>query len=180
MIVADNLLRCAFFAIGDLRFFNEPSWWYGRRSHSHTPHHESLEGLRPSRPPRRNRIWISFGKLFGLPNVEALKEQRDIDGLLQALRHDDDYVRLAAVHALGALGDPRAVEPICALMFDVTIAMQLAAIHALGVLGDPRAIRLLRAALLDKHLSVRLRRYVPWAHSTISGRSGRFAGPRAT
>ncbi len=97
-----------------------------------------------------------LGKLFGLPNVEALKEQRDIDGLLQALRHDDDYVRLAAVHALGALGDPRAVKPVCGLMFDVTIAMQLAAIHALGVLGDPRVIRPLCAALLDKHLSVRL------------------------
>jgi HEAT repeat protein len=97
-----------------------------------------------------------FGKLFGLPNVEALKEQRDIDGLLQALRHDDDYVRLAAVQALGALGDPWAVEPVCGLMSDGAIAIRLAAIHALGALGDPRATRALCAALLDKHLSVRL------------------------
>jgi HEAT repeat protein len=97
-----------------------------------------------------------FEKLFGLPNVEALKEQRDINRLLQALRHDDDYVRLAAVHALGALGDPRAVEPICGLIGDVAIAIRLAAIHTLGVLGDQRAGRSVCAALLDKHLSVRL------------------------
>src|SRR5215212_7810261 len=89
----------------------------------------------------RHRTMDLFEKLFRLPNVEALKEQRDINRLLQALRHDDDYVRLAAVHALGALGDPRAVEPICGLIGDVAIAIRLAAIHTVGVLGDQRASR---------------------------------------
>src|SRR5688572_1462117 len=98
-----------------------------------------MGALRRSRPPRRNRTMDLFEKLFGLPNVEALKEQRDINRLLQALHHDDDYMRLAAVHALGALGDPRAVESVCGLMFDGAIAIRLAAIHALGLLGDQRA-----------------------------------------
>jgi HEAT repeat protein len=97
-----------------------------------------------------------FGKLFGLPNVEALKEQRNIDRLLQALCHDDDYVRLTAVHALGALGDPRAIRPLCAALLDNHLSVRLAAVRALGTLKDRRAIGPLCRATCDVTSSVRL------------------------
>jgi HEAT repeat protein len=97
-----------------------------------------------------------FSKLFGLPNVKELREKRDIDRLLQTLRHGDDYARLAATHALGALGDLRAVRPLCLALHDKHFTVRLAAVRALGTLKDPRAIGPLCRALYDVTIGVRL------------------------
>ena len=119
-------------------------------------------------------------RIFGqsnVLNVEKLKEQRDVDGLIKALKAEK--TRPDAVRALGELGDPRAVAPIMtALKTDRRVAVTDRAVEALrrlkavegliaslaeakdwglrskiadalGELGDPRAVQPLRAAFLQ-------------------------------
>ena len=38
--------------------------------------------------------------LFGPPNIEKLKEKRDVEGLIKALRHKDAKIRCDAAEAL--------------------------------------------------------------------------------
>lgn len=42
-------------------------------------------------------------------NVAGLKEARDVEGLIDALRDEESHVRESAASALGALGDTRAL-----------------------------------------------------------------------
>ena len=49
--------------------------------------------------------------IFGRkPNVEKLKERRNIKGLIKALKDEDKNVRREAASALGKIGDKRVVE----------------------------------------------------------------------
>ena len=58
-------------------------------------------------------------------------------------------VRLAAVRALGGIGDPQAVEPLCNALKDADKDVRQAAAGALGKLGAP-AVESLIAALQDR------------------------------
>jgi HEAT repeat protein len=44
--------------------------------------------------------------------IEEMKQQKDVPGLIKALRHSDWKVRAAAAEALGEVGDARAVRPL--------------------------------------------------------------------
>jgi HEAT repeat protein len=46
------------------------------------------------------------------PNVEKMEKNKDVEGLMKALKHKDTNVRERAAEALGKLGDARAVEPL--------------------------------------------------------------------
>lgn len=48
--------------------------------------------------------------IFGSPNIDKLKEMRNISGLEEALSYKEGTIRLKAVLALGELGDSQAVE----------------------------------------------------------------------
>lgn len=87
--------------------------------------------------------------LFGPPNIEKLKEKRDVDGLARALKNKDDAVRLGAVHALREISDARAVEPLIAALGDKYANVRHNAVEALGELRDPRAVEPLVAAITD-------------------------------
>ena len=64
-----------------------------------------------------------------------------VPALLDLASDDRDVVpRTYAITALGALGDLRAVLPLCELLGDESIVVRQSAARALGVLGDPRAI----------------------------------------
>lgn len=83
-----------------------------------------------------------FG-LFGPPNIEKLKERRDVNGLLKALKHKSGPVRYSAIRALGELKDPRAVEPLIGAMKPLITALGdwdhqvgIDAVQALGWMGD--------------------------------------------
>jgi hypothetical protein len=93
-------------------------------------------------------------KLFGPPNIEKLKERRDVDGLVKALSHEDAYVRCEAAKALGDLKDGRAVEPLLAVLKDKEYLVRRAAEKALGRIGAA-AVEPLVAALKDKDANVR-------------------------
>jgi HEAT repeat protein len=45
-------------------------------------------------------------------DLEQLVKEKDIQGLIQALMAEDRHVRIAAVRALGNIGDERAVKPL--------------------------------------------------------------------
>lgn len=92
---------------------------------------------------------------FGPPNVEKMKAKKDVSGLIKALSYTKDAsVREAAAHALGEIGDPRAVEPLIVVLNDndwekrfENRPVRFAAASALGRIGDSRAVRPLAEAL---------------------------------
>ena len=94
--------------------------------------------------------------LFGPPNVERMKNKRDVAGLIKALSYrKDDKVRQAAMVALGQIGDARAIESLIAMLKDADDGMRSAAADALGQIGDTLAVEPLIAVLQDSHDQVR-------------------------
>ena len=91
------------------------------------------------------------------PNVEKMKEKKDVKGLIKALRSESDYVRGNAAEALGEIGDARAVKPLTqAFEFDL-MAYPYArrkAEEALVKMGD-RAVEPLIQALKEEDEYVR-------------------------
>ena len=47
-----------------------------------------------------------------LDDIDAMRDARDIDGLIRALEDEDEFVRSQAALSLGALADPKAREPL--------------------------------------------------------------------
>jgi len=62
--------------------------------------------------------WLFGKKSIVKPNVEKLKENKDVEGLIKALGHKDHTVRSNAAIALGKIGDKRAVEPLTQALKD--------------------------------------------------------------
>jgi len=69
--------------------------------------------------------------LFREPDVQKMREERDVDGLVKALKHKDRRVREDAVEALREIKDPRAVETLIQAMKDKDITVRAAAALAL-------------------------------------------------
>jgi len=68
-----------------------------------------------------------------------------VDGLIEALQHQDDDVRWKAAIALGEIGDPRGVEPLIALLCDKDRFVKSRAAYALGLIGEAAVDPLIRA-----------------------------------
>jgi len=78
--------------------------------------------------------------LFGPPNIEKMKAQKDITGLIRALGYKkDNNVRVSSVRALGEIGDAQAVEPLLECLWDDR-SVTSAVIFALGKIRDKRTI----------------------------------------
>jgi HEAT repeat protein len=88
------------------------------------------------------------------PDIEALKDERDIQGLISALRHPDLGVQWAAAAALGSLG-PEAIDHLLRRLPARNRAVRLGIIEALGEIGDPRAVEPLIRNLRDPSVEVR-------------------------
>ena len=71
-----------------------------------------------------------------------------LDALIAATTHDDPLVREAAVAALGAIGDPRAVDAVLRACDDRP-AIRRRAVIALAAFDGDRVEQRLRAALED-------------------------------
>jgi HEAT repeat protein len=72
-----------------------------------------------------------------------------LDALLSLLTDRDEYVRAAAVEAVGELHDTRATLPVTKLLNDHDFRTRAAAVKALGEIRDPLAIPALRKLLKD-------------------------------
>jgi HEAT repeat protein len=75
--------------------------------------------------------------LFGPPNVEKLKEKREISKLIKALEYKDFSVRESVARALGEIGDTNAIGPLCSALADEDAAVVVAARDALVKIGEP-------------------------------------------
>jgi HEAT repeat protein len=88
------------------------------------------------------------------PKVARLEGKRDVDALCRALVYKEPEVRAEAASALGRLADPRAVEPLCAVLRDDEYALvREAAAIALADLGGARALEQLIAVLDDFYIA---------------------------
>jgi len=50
-------------------------------------------------------------KMFN-PDIRSMEENRDINGLIKALNHDEYLIRKEATRSLKKVGDERAIEPL--------------------------------------------------------------------
>jgi HEAT repeat protein len=87
----------------------------------------------------------------GIPNVEKMRQKKDVKGLIKALGDEKDSdVRGNAAQALGTIGDARAVEPlIIRALGDSDYRVRWNAAEAIGTIGDARAVEPLIRALGD-------------------------------
>ena len=73
--------------------------------------------------------------------VYEMMKERDVEGLLKALKHEDWEVRWAAAIALGELQDERGVEPLIHALKNVgPPPLRWEIVKALGKIGDARAV----------------------------------------
>ena len=94
-----------------------------------------------------------------------------VDPLIACLKHPHQGVPARAATMLGRIGDPRAVEPLSAMLKERSgTHSAAAAAGALGKIGDPRAIAPLVAALGDMSSETR---------AEAAGALGQIGDPRA-
>ena len=90
------------------------------------------------------------------PNIQRLKEKKDIDGLIKALRYKKDgfgleyvLIREKAAIALGEIGAKKAVNPLIQALHDKSPKIKNSAIEALGKIGDHRAIEPIKQCIIE-------------------------------
>jgi len=68
---------------------------------------------------------------MGKPDIEKMKANKDVEGLIKALKDEDKDVRWGAAAALGYIGDARALEPLTKALKDKNKDVQKVAKEAL-------------------------------------------------
>jgi hypothetical protein len=89
-----------------------------------------------------------------MPDVDTLRQQKDIPALILALRYNDFEIQTSAARALGSLGTEGINELILALR-DRNRDVRLGIIEALSVIRDQRAVPPLIELLNDRSSEVR-------------------------
>lgn len=117
------------------------------------------------------------------PNVSKMEAKREVAPLIEVLVDKNESLRLAAVEALGRIGDAQAIEPLSRALSDCeTIA--IAAVRSLREIGDARAVWWLSSALNSKFHRPTDDRYGMKIHSPAVRKAaanslGQFSAPRA-
>ena len=70
-----------------------------------------------------------------ISDVEKMKANKDVEGLIEALKDKYSYVRSDAAEALGGIKDARAVEPLIEALKDENGHVRKLAANALGNIG---------------------------------------------
>lgn len=83
------------------------------------------------------------------PNIEKMKAKKNVESLIEALRHKDEGVQFDAAWALGEIGKP-AVEPLIQALKDEDCHVRWGGALALGETKSARAVSPLIQALKDK------------------------------
>jgi HEAT repeat protein len=84
-----------------------------------------------------------------------LKDQACLTTLFELLKSGDAEIRIPAMKALGAIGDPRAVAPLWAFASSTHMGTRIQAAKNLGLLGDPSALLVLKRLMEDPGYEVR-------------------------
>ena len=95
------------------------------------------------------------GRRAAVEVLGLLRAPLAADLLLDLVRHPDRELRIRAVKAAAAIGDPRFLGAFHELLADASWAVRCQAAKGLGTLGSPTSVPLLRAALGDEHWWVR-------------------------
>lgn len=74
---------------------------------------------------------------------------------LRNLTSDNPSLRFGAAHSLGRMNDPRAIEPLIALLNDEDWRVRFKTVWALGRLGDLRVLAFLSPLSRDESETVR-------------------------
>ncbi len=95
---------------------------------------------------------------MGKPNLSEtdigrMEAERDVEGLIRALKHKDWSVRSTAAQTLGKIKDARAVKPLIQVLKDKDRDIQRTAIESLEKIGEP-AIEPLIHSLMDEDQNV--------------------------
>ncbi len=111
---------------------------------------------------------MAFPGFFSLrlPDVEALKAEQDIKGLISLLDHRDVDIQWQSADALGSLGSIATLPLIAALNHRIT-AVRLGAIEALGTIRDQRSGKSL-ISLLEQDENAEIR----WVAALALGNLG--------
>lgn len=92
----------------------------------------------------------------GPPNIEKLKEKRNVNGLIKALQYQkDSEIRKEAVNALGESDELHVVEALIGALSDEVSGVRQAAANTLAKIGDNRAVEPLISTLADQDAFVR-------------------------
>lgn len=112
---------------------------------------------------RRNAAW-AIGELT---NMRGNERAISVQPLLTLLDDADEWVRMAAVRALGEIGDERAVEKLLAVLSDGGWKVRELAAWALGEMRDERAVETLCRVLLED-AEAKVRETSAWALGEIN------------
>ena len=86
-----------------------------------------------------------------------IDDAQSVEVLIDVLTHNaESSVRCGAVDALGALRDPRAIDPLLALARDPDATLRCSVITVLGKFHDPRVVTPLTDALSDTLTAVKI------------------------
>ena len=94
--------------------------------------------------------WVKTG--FFKPNVNKMEKNKDVDGLMKALKHKDMDVGRKAVESLGRIGAP-ALELLIQALKDEDV--RSLATEALGRMGTPAVEPLIQALKDEYHVDSR-------------------------
>ncbi len=94
--------------------------------------------------------------MFFKPNIEKMKEKRDVKGLKKALRNKDVLIRAKAARALGELKDESAVEDLIEALQDESLDVRKSAIWALSNIGNARAVEALVRVLKEEDATLKV------------------------
>lgn len=116
---------------------------------------ESKRGIRDKFNFLKEQVIEAIGRI-------GSKSSKATHSLLRVLRDDTPSIRLAAVEALAAIGDPQTLDTLKELIFDKDDDVAMAAISAVFALGGEKAIRdLLNQENLPQFLRDELESYIP-------------------
>lgn len=88
------------------------------------------------------------------PNIEKLKNDRDVNGLIKLLSDEDHSIREATIFALGEIGDASCALPLAQRLQDNYLDIRVAACNTLIKMGD-KVVETLIEVLKDENHIVR-------------------------
>ncbi len=103
---------------------------------------------------------------LSVPDIERLKQRKDIPGIIRLLRHKDPTTQRHAAEALGTFGS-KATPLLIEALLSSDGATRLGAVEALGIIRDVRAVGPLTRVLHDDNNTE-----VRWAAVLALGETG--------
>lgn len=94
--------------------------------------------------------------MFFKPNIEKMKNKKDIKGLEKALKNKDVSIRVKAARALGEIGDDSVVDVLIRSLEDDSIDVKRSVVWALGKIGSTKAINALVDVLKNEEAGLKI------------------------